>query len=89
MNYPHLSRSEIIKLCNEKRVKLNNKYLKKGDTADRDSKINIILTNEQENGEIYANTNINLKILFEDKYIIEVKDLEEEEISPMDSFFCQ
>ena len=56
--FPHLSSTEIDFICQNKKVKLNGKILKKGDIVKKS--ISVLLSESQINGEIIKNNSIKL-----------------------------
>lgn len=73
-NFPHLSSTEIDFICQDKKVKLNGKILKKGDIVKKN--IIVIFTESQIKGEILKNNSIKLDVVYEDDYLLFVnKDI--------------
>ena len=66
--FPHLSSTEIYFICQNKKVKLNGKILKKGDIVKKN--ISVLLSESQINGEIIKNNSIKLDVVYEDDYLL-------------------
>ncbi len=66
--FPHLSRTEIDYICQNGRVKKDNKVLKKGSSVV--GNIDVLLTKEQRHGLLSKSKGYRLNIVYEDEHIL-------------------